>query len=450
MSSLAIRVRAALIPAILAAALALACSDRDGGEATATPEPSETAVESPTPTGTSTPRPSATPTPTATPIPRLPDGVPLVTLASAEPGPIGRFAYVVETGCWECDGPATGLVRIHETSEGPIQDLLFGAPVNPREQLAGWAASPGLATMVVGVCSGAGCGPSGDPALPPQLTLYRSRDGGITWDLEATLDGILSVAAVSGEDVVLLRRGAGDGSVAIVRYPSGEDVTPPQGAGDARPFVLTSGAVVFTDESGVLRRSDGVALFEPPLEGALIAQVAAHPEAALLAVVWSGERAGERASFLTVLRTGGVVAHYELAEDVLIWRWRDERTLLANLTERGSGSTTPALVDVSEGAVWELEGPFGPGLGASAAGDLTGRNFLRAAAEGPFARVETGRGQCGAVRAEPEPAGELFGCYASGVLLGRSQAPPPAEAEWLEVTAPDGVAGWIAIADLAE
>jgi len=104
--------RAAAVPA-LGAILFIASCGRGEGSPTAAPS--------------STSMPSVTPTSTATPAPDAIDGVEVVPLQFGEEAEIpDDVALIIETGCIQCDGPTTGLVRLYRDPPGQVRtDTLF-------------------------------------------------------------------------------------------------------------------------------------------------------------------------------------------------------------------------------------------------------------------------------------------------------------------------------------
>ncbi len=76
---------------------------------------------------TSEPTPIATATPGAGETPQVIDGVEVVPLEfGGEVELPDDVALIVATGCTECDGPTTGLIRVYRDASGEVRtDLLF-------------------------------------------------------------------------------------------------------------------------------------------------------------------------------------------------------------------------------------------------------------------------------------------------------------------------------------
>ena len=100
-----------VLVAVAGAMLAAACSDR-------VPAP-ETPTPTATPAAVRTPQPRSAATPSATPG-HPPDSAPNAVALKVEPGapfPL-KTVLIIETGCWQCDGPTSGLERVYRRADG--------------------------------------------------------------------------------------------------------------------------------------------------------------------------------------------------------------------------------------------------------------------------------------------------------------------------------------------
>ncbi|GAB4331329.1 MAG: hypothetical protein Kow0010_16650 [Dehalococcoidia bacterium] len=444
MDAWASRPWAALLAILLVTALAAACSDRD-----AQPVPTPTvplATATPTPTQ---PTPPQTSTPAATPTPSI-DGVELRKLKD---GPLTRLeahAVVVESGCWACDGPPTGLVRYYEAPDGTFrQDALFRGPVNPAQYITGVAFRRGTQQMAVTVCTAGYCGRVSDPTADAAVTLFESLDGGITWDVVGQYPGAVTVAGFVRGDWLLVHFPSGVMEPASPFLAgSGQPVEPPPGARLAvPPRVVGSGELLWVRDDGrALLRDDGTVFFETPLDGTFVGQAVALDDlAGPVAVAWfPAERSGEAGpTYLTILEAGSPRLHLQLNGELLPWHWANDHRIIGNAWERGAApveiGTLPVVIDLQDATIRPLDGPFGRGQGGSSLGDLIGRNFVLTAFEGPFARV-LGPACTSVV---DEPGGASLGCFAPGVILAH-QGTLRSEGgrQWLRVRTPAGDTGW--------
>lgn len=423
---------------------AAGCSERESGPADVIPT---TTPPSATSTPTAVPSPTSTPSPTPTP---AIDGVELRTLTD---GPLTRlegYAVIVEVGCWGCDGPANGLVRYYEAPDGSFrQDALFRGPVNPDQYITGIAFRPGTQAMAISVCTSGYCGRVDNPTGDAEVTLFESLDGGVTWEVIGQHAGAVSVTGYMQDDWLLARFQADvTAELDFFLARSGDAVDPPDGTrGEIPPrFVVDDDALWMRDDGEALLRADGTLFFETPLEGMFVGGVAMErAPAGRVAVTWyPAERSGTTStSYLTIIEGGRARLHLVLDRELVPWYWVEGGRLLANVWDRrdepGGLGTQPVIIDLEDATIRPLDGPFGRGQGGSSLGDLIGRNFVRMAYAGPFARV------LGPACTEvfEEPGSKSLGCFAPGVLLAHEGAlRSEGERQWLRVRTPLGAIGW--------
>jgi len=264
---------AALLVVGLAAA-AVACADGGG--------------EKPSPTGT----PVATSTLVSGQVPSEIDGVTVQPLALGDEVELPEgFSFVVAIGCIECHCPCVdGLVAVSRAASGdPLIEALFPpksglpprvvadtkAPGGTREDLpyinGGFVANGDGSQIAVTVCSRGSCGPIDEGTPDAQTTVYRSSDGGESWEALGTLGGIFYADAIARDGVVI------DGPHTQARqaefrrqlFPGGNTVEPPAAAVPGAPFSLPNGELVWRTEEGAYVRSDGsvfLALDVEPLD----------------------------------------------------------------------------------------------------------------------------------------------------------------------------------------
>ncbi len=247
--------------AIVLAVAVVACGEAGGGARTATPGSSPTAAAGPSPTSAL----------------RTIGGV---AIAPLEFGGEAEFpegvSAIVETGCYNCDGPATGLIRV---SRGPaagfqretllslempglgprlVEDA-FGVVTEAEPHIVNYAFNADASQAVVGVCTRGFCVElGGEPSADAETTLFRSPDGGETWEEWGVLAGSAGPLALSPGGALLTRWEADGGGVRFEMYPSGEAVAAPAGSDPLRwPLALPGGELLWSASDGRLLRSDG-------------------------------------------------------------------------------------------------------------------------------------------------------------------------------------------------
>ncbi len=365
-------------------------------------------------------------------------------------------ALIVETGCTECDGPTEGLIRVYRDASGELRtDTLYQRPAEPRDTfISSYALSADASTIVVGVCPGGTC-PFLAPAQPgAQTLLYRSNDGGVTWEQLSTPDGVYDVRAVIGDNAILQGPLDDQGFLQhrFVALPGGAEFAPP--APNTDLFMLGGGELVWrTGEGRLLGTSGGdvVSLGE----GLQVAWVAGgrfwlDPTGGQFALVVYDE---DTKYYLGLFAGGGEPQRfYRLDGYASIGGWLDDRRAIGNAVipvdslttplpedfpfRSGSTVTLPAVFDFDAGRVHPVPRPFV---------DRYGRNRVVAVVQGPFARV-AGTGDCLNIWAEPGPTGRILTCAAEGVLLrDLSEERHVDGGAWLRVTTPGGDEGWVAV-----
>jgi len=380
--------------------------------------------------GPATRTPLASPTPTASITPEVIDGVEVLPLRFGEEVELpADIALIIETGCFSCDGPTTGLFRVYRNALGQVRtDALFAVealglpprgvgqdkeikqPLEPY--IHSYALNSDASEIVVSVCTRGECAGI-DPASPDaQTTLYRSLDGGVTWSQLADLDGGAGVIAIANDGVVV--SGAYSEEEAAPRltlFPSGGPVQPPPEASEAWPLSLPSGELIWPT-GGRLLRSDGSEFLDLGEDVTAVniwrKNIQLDPSGERLAIVWwtQGPRQTVQ-DYLGVGTTDGRLSHvFSVPGYAGVGGWVDSNLLLGNASfspeELGAPDSNffgylPALYDLGAGQLHPVMQPFlDPPFGGQ-------RNHIQAVLHGPFARV-VNTGACLNVRQEPGAA----------------------------------------------
>ncbi len=383
----------------------------------------------------------------------------------------GDVALIVATGCTECDGPPTGLIRVYRDASGEVRtDLLFEVDLlglQPRlletekgtQEEEPYFSTFGLnsdgSDIVVGVCTRGYCGPFNAITADAQMTLFRSLDGGVTWAEFAVFDGTYNVVAIAKDGVVLTGPYDADPDTldhpGYQFFPSGDPLEPPAQAGLSWPISLPSGDLLWPTEDGRLLRSDGSEFLDIGaglrLAGGLSGLL--HPDrysGELPLVLW---REASTDYYLAVVDPGGRLTQaFSLDGFARVGGWLDHGVIVGNAVVPAERLTTvppelsteyltvPSLIDLDDGRVQPIPDPFL---------DRYGRNNVLAVVEGPFARV-VGTGSCLNIRAAD---GRVLDCAADSVLLRVMGATGEIGGETVQhVVTPAGTEGWASTAYL--
>jgi len=348
-------------------------------------------------------------------------GLEALTLGQATELP-PDVALLLETGCFQCDGPATGLIRVTRSAEGAGErELLVSAGAHvlygqegatlayfagdlpiPREAIqtekgeelyepyvTGIAVSADGSEIVVSVCVHPGCGVGKEASFPPgRSALYRSVDGGQTWSGFGEIDGGMVLGIVAPGEVLVMSQVSQDGPPDVYLYPGGERVERPPMAGGVfqPPLVLAGGVIAWPDRSGALLRPDGSVILRVPELPGIVEPITIGSGVqqgfgeGLIAVYWFS---AEESPYISVFRPDGAHLRTVATKPIIGngWAWVSGSALVANV-EVAAGSlpatppdgyagVLPALVDLVSGTVHPITDPF------LEEGAEAGRNFIR-------------------------------------------------------------------------
>jgi hypothetical protein len=401
-------------------------------------------------TRTETPAAPTIPTPTCAPRPTA------VPFAIGEPVDMPEnIAFVVETGCWFCEGPAESFVRVYRDSAGEyVSEKLVDA-----EQLGGSSIENSLIDLLTGrmflvVCMEGNCGGPAFAHQGAREEAFESVDGGITWKDKGEFPLDHFPVAFSDNSVIVQGITKAPSAeepntfhYAYEIYPGGEVVTPPNGDDTAQVHSTDLAEFIWSTTDGRLLQADGSLIVRLPRDrddgqvAVLSVRGGLH---AGLVVVWVEEALQDAPHRATVLESS--------AEEGPTYSIGDETSDVAyqtvvELSKDGAriangygadGRQLPAVVDALTGVVHPIEHPF-----ADTDFPFTNqRNLVVAVERGPFARVR-GTGSCLNVRHLPSAASEVRECVADNVLLSDNGHVKSAEGVvWRFVSTPAGNSGW--------
>lgn len=437
---------------------------------TATPiEPSPTVG---VPTGTTTP---ATAAPTAaTPNTATPTGAPEESGASVVLGDKIDFppaaAMIVSVGCADCEGGTAGLIRVHKGPDGEllINSLisLAGLDLPPRSVQAGDehqetdpymlgppAISDDGGEIVLGVCTRGYCGPDTEKATSDaQTTVFRSKDGGVSWSNVANLDGAYQIAEVVREGFIVFGPlGSDELKPTFTVYPGGETVRPPWARG--RPIPLRDRRLIWQQLSNpnALSRGDGSAFVSLALPSDVtLLDFIENPFDDQFALLWTVAQQ----TFLSLANSAGEITQMINFGDRMVfmggWLTAGQLIVTADFprdqletpaVELYAGAM-PAVLDLESGNLRPISIPF------TNSEFQQGRSRIVATVRGAFARV-VNTGACLNIRSEPSTDAEIVGCLADNVLLlDTGETARAGDVTWLRVVAPLGLEGWASVAYL--
>jgi hypothetical protein len=403
---------------------------------------------------------SATASPTTSPS-ATPAGLIELT-RGADIGFPDDMAFLIETGCWQCDGPPDGLVRFWKNAAGEVvADKLLSyaensetlVDINGNEiangRIQGLAATQNASVIVFGVCIQGSCGTGGlDSFEPNSLTaVFRSIDGGVSWHEFGQAGPALYIMAAMGDGrAVAWNVTAELGQPSYLLMPDGEVLTPP--AGGVRP-VVTEDALLWATADGRLLWPYGdlfadlpyAAENDPYTDPSARGRITAEDKHSVL-VHWQVVEDNSSKNYLSPIEGTDVAQPVLRGEELAYlaaWFPKDSRAVLSISEPAGGGRPLPALLNVQTGEYNLIPEPFtNPGSLPD-----TRRTIVRAVQLGSFARV-VNTGSCLNIRADATSTGEVLTCAADGVLLhANDETITDAQgAEWLTVTTPSGLQGW--------
>ncbi len=383
------------------------------------------------------------------------------------------YALIVVTGCFQCDGPNTGIARVYKLGDSVITERILD-PTNlgfgPRPEtirkspggvpegqpyVGGVVATPDASEIWASICVRERCGIGGMDALTSgsQTAIVRSTDGGVTWNEMGRVDvGGGDVMSTAGPGRVIVTLQEGDSS-ALAFFPGLERLTPPEPGLWPLAFIdgrvlwhsfehgrVWLGDVLLNDFGDLAHTSQATEILgeaEPQI--GLTVQIESHPEF--------------NSEFHIFDLSGRLISSYEydrlafplvdLGKGLVAGNASIDPSRLIQPLPEGAFTWLPALFDTNTREIRPIVDGFttSPFL-------RNGRNHVLAAQHGPFMRVAN-TGSCLNVRETPDSAAPVVECVADGVLVldvasaSRLIAQTPiAGGDWLEVRTPSGNHGY--------
>lgn len=401
--------------AVVLTLLVVACGDETGQESDAT----VTATVAPAPVSTVAASPEEVPT-------ADPEGL---TIGDDIETPANMALYV-EMGCWQCDGPTSGFMRVHRSAGGEIQErrIEFKYPIK------GLAIDATGGQMAVGLCVRSECGHLEFPAPDAQTAIAWSHDGGVTFEVHAPLDGGYSVIGFTRGEVVVQGPYVQGTDAPVFLFPSMNVVTPPSGAAP-HPFPVPAEILWMSEDSRAVLTEYGDELFRSSYDVGVVALDAAGRQ---LAIQGYDEESREYVTRIVsrpssdVTSVDALFSLREIAQVASAW---SSSEFFGNISLQGERRFSPALFDIEEGVVRPLGAPFDSER-------YSGRNRVAGVLGGRLVMV-TGTGDCLRIREAPALEADEVACMADEVLLrDLGEAQEADGVTWVRVIGPGLVEGW--------
>lgn len=369
------------------------------------------------------------------------DGIEVREFRYEDPVPFpANTAMIVAMGCWQCDGPATSLVRLWSGGDGGVRTTVLFQPEPGAggfiNFIRSYAVSPDGNSLAVALCSKEPC-PWHDRTEPGgELAIHWSDDGGASWRIVGATPGWSQIAAVNRRGVLIATPALGADVPATADYlyfPGGPVVFPPVSgnvvpigaAGDSVAWAVLPNGPLILPGGGTADWFSGlrqvVSLLPGLHAGYHIAWQMGGNSAPISYIGFIGDQGRLRSAARLPLgngpaQLGGLIDNFHLAGN-------------APVPVPGGGyAWSPVIFTPSGPTITPIIGPFEEG----------GRNLILAVSGGPFAEVNT-PGDC--LNLRNEPGGEPSECLPDKALV----RPGPEQDGWMQVTkmAGEPATGWV-------
>jgi hypothetical protein len=365
-------------------------------------------------------------------------------------------ALIIETGCWQCDGPTESLVRMRRLPDGTVEETPLFTQANTGDGvITGYAVSADGAQVAVAVCRPAPCGDLGQPAPDVQTYISWSRDGGISYVVGPPyLEGMFGVAGFT-DDQLLLSGPYGIGSEPTP-YLLFRSMVPPITAAPpgAAAYALPREILWSSTDHHQLRDASGTLLFETPQEVLDVVPLDANGDP-LAVVTYPGVSTSPSPPYnvqvvfrdeaaLRPLRQfthegyvelGGAIGETTLAGNFSVDR--DDVTGVPATPEFFAGFL-PGLLDTAAATIHPLTDPFlRPPY-------LNGRSRIAGVQRGPVLKVSPEVGSCLRLREQPDGSSADLDCIVGeGLVRDLGESRPGGTQTWRRVATLTGMEGWM-------
>lgn len=273
-------------------------------------------------------------------------GIDVVRVSIGQPArPAPGATYFVEKGCWQCDGQPTAYERVVVDPNGGVtNEEIFRASSG---YIIGGRFDPAGKEHYISVCSQGHCGGVAEMSPDAKSTVYRSTDGGTTWQPVKTFDGSAVIGAFTARGPMVFVREENSLPARVELLTTGEPLAPPvagyqpyayQGTGfawaspDYQTLLLPDGSPLISGDLGGHRYADSGFQFIsmlPAGDGALVSW-------------WHGDSPASLVSYAGIVRNGRMERVFELGQMVLVGAWLNPELAVGNMAvEVPSGSAVP-------------------------------------------------------------------------------------------------------------
>lgn len=381
----------AAVGAFIAAAALVVFALNDSGDGSPQAGAPTPAAESPTPNPTDEPSPTAPPTtPTVDPgnvTGEVVMDIPVVGVVVGDPMTPSTTSYIVEKGCWQCDGATTGYERVSfDASGNATREVLFEAPVG---YILSGRFDPAGNTHYVSVCAVGYCGGVGEMSSDATSVIYRSTDNGATWHAIAEYPGSAAIGALTADGPILFLQEENLGPVRIEDLAGKPFTAPIDGY---HPYGYRGlGFTWISNDYQSLLMPDGSPLAAGYLDGHRWADSSFQFTSLLpdgsgaLVSWWHQDESGRLIAYLGVFRNGELEHVIETGELIFAGAWLDDSTFVGNMAmEAPAGSEVPGGM-ANQPIIFNLESATATPIelyGELFTGEYAGRNNIVAARVG--------------------------------------------------------------------